>query len=323
MNAAALPLDRIGRGVATSVAIAAAGYLGFVVWAGGAEVAATMAAVGGVGIAAALALSLVNYGLRFLRWRLFLAALGHRLPPASSAVIYLSGFALTTTPGKAGELMRGVFLARHGVGFRATTAAFVGERLSDLVAVIAIALPGLALQPQGRPVAGLAIAAVAVLALVLSQGDRLRRIATAAGERSGRAMRAIGAIADLLVEVRRCHGAGPAAIATGLSLVAWAAEGLAFHLILGRLGLDIDLAAAMAIYALGLIAGALSLLPGGLGGTEAVMIALLVAGGVPEAQAVAATLTIRVTTLWFAVAIGVAAAGLGRGRLAPSAVEAA
>jgi len=53
--------------------------------------------------------------------------------------------------------------------------------------------------------------------------------------------------------------------------------------------------------------GALSFMPGGLGGDEAVMVGLLVWQGLDAADAVAATVIIRVTTLWFAVLLGVAA----------------
>lgn len=58
------------------------------------------------------------------------------------------------------------------------------------------------------------------------------------------------------------------------------------------------------IYAIAVLAGALSFLPGGLGGTEAVMGVLLVAFGADGATAVAITLLCRLATLWFAVALG-------------------
>jgi hypothetical protein len=46
---------------------------------------------------------------------------------------------------------------------------------------------------------------------------------------------------------------------------------------------------------------------GGLGGSEAAMILLLSACAAPSALAVSATLLIRLTTLWFAVFLGVVA----------------
>jgi uncharacterized protein (TIRG00374 family) len=70
------------------------------------------------------------------------------------------------------------------------------------------------------------------------------------------------------------------------------------------MGDPLPLALAMSIYATSMLAGALSFMPGGLGGAEAVMVALLVWQGMDTGTAVAATLIIRLTTLWFAVVIG-------------------
>jgi uncharacterized protein (TIRG00374 family) len=99
------------------------------------------------------------------------------------------------------------------------------------------------------------------------------------------------------------------AIATALSLVAWGAEAFAFHLMLDWLGLQVDVAFAVFVYAAAMLAGALSFLPGGLGGAEATMVSLLLWLGQPQAPAVAATVLIRLTTLWFAVVLGLLALG--------------
>jgi len=53
-----------------------------------------------------------------------------------------------------------------------------------------------------------------------------------------------------------------------------------------------------------MLAGAVSFMPGGLGGAEAAMTALLVTSNVDMPQAVAATVIIRLATLWFAVLLG-------------------
>jgi uncharacterized protein (TIRG00374 family) len=80
------------------------------------------------------------------------------------------------------------------------------------------------------------------------------------------------------------------------------------------MGLDAPLAFAVFVYAISMLAGALSFLPGGLGGAEIVMVSLLVWKGMGSADAIAATVLIRLSTLWFAVAIGVAALLALRGR---------
>src|SRR6478672_8618861 len=57
-----------------------------------------------------IALSILSYLARFLRWHRFLSALGHAVPFLRNLEIYLSGFALTLTPGKAGETVRSIYL---------------------------------------------------------------------------------------------------------------------------------------------------------------------------------------------------------------------
>jgi uncharacterized protein (TIRG00374 family) len=105
-----------------------------------------------------------------------------------------------------------------------------------------------------------------------------------------------------------------------LALAGWMAESLAFAWLLASLGADVSVPLALFIFTFGMLAGALAMLPGGLGGTEAVMVALLVTSGVDLATAIAATAIIRISTLWFAVGLGLLAApaalrSAGRGSL--------
>ena len=71
------------------------------------------------------------------------------------------------------------------------------------------------------------------------------------------------------------------------------------------MGAEISFAFAIFVYAIAMLAGALSFMPGGLGGAEAVMVSLLILKGMPSADAIAATILIRLATLWFAVGIGI------------------
>ena len=93
--------------------------------------------------------------------------------------------------------------------------------------------------------------------------------------------------------------------AGALGVVGWFAEGYAFHLLLVWMGAEIDLWLAVGIFIFATLAGGLTGAPGGLGGAEAAMVGLLARQGVPLEIAVPATLIIRVTTLWFAILIGV------------------
>ena len=106
---------------------------------------------------------------------------------------------------------------------------------------------------------------------------------------------------------RRCQRADLLIFATLMSVVAWGAEAIAFYWVLDWLGAEITLSFAIFVYALSMLVGALSFLPGGLGSAEAVMISLLVLKGMSTPDAIAATVFIRLATLWFAVLIGLVA----------------
>ena len=297
------------RGLAISVALSTVGYLGFSLWGGWHEVTAAIARVGWTGTAVMLGLSGLNYLIRFWRWQVYLSCLGHRVAWRPSLVIYLSGFALTTTPGKAGEAIRSLFLKPHGVGYGESMAAFFSERLSDLLAIVLLATLGLSRYPSAWPLLLAGGGAVAGLLLLLSHVQWLRRLEAKSQAGKGKAARVIHGVSVLLIAARQCHTPRVLTIATLLSLTAWMAEALAFHFMLDWLGLQVDFAFAVFVYAAAMLAGALSFLPGGLGGAEATMVSLLLWSGQPQAPAVAATVLIRLTTLWFAVALGLLALG--------------
>tara|TARA_R110002049_G_scaffold114921_1_gene266554 strand:+ start:4073 stop:5041 length:969 start_codon:yes stop_codon:yes gene_type:complete len=292
------------RALILSISVAMAGYLAISLWGGWEEVATAFMQVGIAGTALALALSLVNYGLRFLRWQLYLDRQGHTIPWPTSLRIYLSGFALTTTPGKTGEAFRGVLLKPHGVPYPATFAAFISERLSDLIAIVLLTLFGLAHYPQARGIVLVGMLGIMVALACLSSKTLLTTLHRYGTTRRGKLMRLLAQLSEVLLRARRCQRPALLVVTTLVSLVAWFAEALAFYWVLGWLGADVTLAFACFVYALAMLAGALSFLPGGLGSAEAVMVSLLVISGMTTPAAVAATIFIRLATLWFAVAIG-------------------
>lgn len=300
------------RALVLSIAAATVGYLAFSLWGGWGNMVAAFGRIGVVGTLVVLSLSLVNYGLRFARWQLYLSQLGHRVAWRPSLRIYLSGFALTTTPGKAGEAFRGVLLKQHGVPFSTTFAAFISERLSDLVAIVVLTLVGLAQYPPARGLVLAGVAGIVVLMICLSSPALLGRLDRWARGQGGRLAELILHTLDMLRDARRCHRPGLLAVASLISLVAWGAEALAFYWLLGWLEADVSLAFAIFVYALSMLAGALSFLPGGLGGAEAVMVSLLVLKGLTMPLAIAATVFIRLATLWFAVVLGLVALVLSR-----------
>ena len=307
-----LHLERRLRQVALIAALAVIAYLGLAGLSDASTMRDGLQRLGPGQWLALLGLSLLNYALRFLRWHGYLRALGARVGLGRDLLIYVAGFAFTVTPGKAGEVVRSVYLRAAGVPWSPGLAALAVERVLDLAAVMMLAALALrAFADQALPALLLVIGVAGGLLIVTRPGLAPRLVGWLPdGGRWGRLKEGSLAVLDharLLLAPKRLLGG------LGLGVVAWAAEAWGFYLLLGWLGVDAEWWQAMGIYAVSMLAGALSFLPGGLGGAEAAMVALLVAGGAVFGTAVLATVICRAVTLWFAVVLGIGAVfALGR-----------
>lgn len=254
-------------------------------------------------------LSLANYGLRFLRWELFLRRLGIRLGARDSAVLYFSAYLMVITPGKIGEVFKaGLLRERFGVPLARGLPVVVAERVYDFLGVLLLAAAGLTAWPG--PLVGLrsgllAAASVPVLlALFQVRPVRDRLVARVAARRQLARYRE--GLEGATESLGRLLGPRDAGWAVALSTAAWSAECVGMWLACQGLGLEVTFGQATFVYAAGTLVGSLSFLPGGLGGTEAAIVWLLGRLAVPDSAGAAAALVIRLFTLWLAVAVGLA-----------------
>jgi len=132
----------------------------------------------------------------------------------------------------------------------------------------------------------------------------LRATSLAFGLFGRRAPRLFARIRTAIRDTARLFTFGLFGLGLAAALLGWFAEVMAFHQLLVALGAAVTIQQAMFVFTFAMIAGTVAMLPGGLGGTEAVMLALLAALGVDLHTAVTATALIRLTTLWFAVGLG-------------------
>lgn len=297
---------KLGRTLALAAAAGALFYVGFAAYSGFHKVVDALEHYAWATAAGALTLAVINYLLRFLKWELYLRRLGVRIPIRDSFGIFLSGFSLTVTPGKIGEVLKSYLLREaHGVPMARTAPIVVAERLTDLIALALLALIGVG----GQKIAWVALGLVGVIVACVASERLTHAVIDLVG--------GLPVVGKLAPKLREFYGAtrvllapGPLVATTALSVAAWLCECVAFWLVLrGFAGSDAPLRLCTFIYATMTVAGALSFLPGGLGVQEIGMVKLLItqAHGVSEPMAAAATFITRLCTLWFAVVIGVIA----------------
>ena len=252
------------------------------------------------GLAAGACLAAVNYALRYLRWSMYLRALGIRAPTSVSVPVFVAGLALSITPGKVGELLKCVWLnQRTGTPVAASAPAVVMERLTDVISVALLGLTGVLLLPTAiaLTIGGLLLVGLAVGLLAASRyGEKALYLPVLRRWREPLAQSRDG--------LRRLMAPRMLAPAVALGFLAWAAEGLALWVIIRGLGGEVAIGVALPISAAAALLGAVTALPGGLVGFEGSMVALLGQAGLPAAIAALATLLTRLATLWLAVIVG-------------------
>jgi uncharacterized protein (TIRG00374 family) len=303
------------RGVVVITVMAIAVSALVVAWGDAPAVLAALGRFPPVLIVPVVLLTVWNYTLRWLRWNYYLRVLGVvGVGRLASTLVFLSGFAMGLTPGKSGELSKSYWLREIAGAERAplarTTPIVFAERLVDGIAMLLLATSGLVSFRFGV-VALLAVAALAACAVALIQARPLVHAGLGLLHRRPRTARVAGILGTVYDSARELLTWPRLALAVGVGIVSWGGECLALYLILLGLGAAPSLELAnQATFALaaGSLVGSASLLPGGLGAAESTVGGVLdQVAGQPRDVAAAATLLIRVCTLWFGVALGAAA----------------
>src|SRR5438477_5175272 len=258
-----------------------------------------------------LELTLFNYLCRFFKWQYYLKRLDVKLPWLKSLLIFISGLSMAITPGKVGELLKSYLLKRTtGEPISRTSPIIVAERLSDGLAMLLLASTGLVLYRFGWEVL-LVLLVVGLTGIMVIQNRRLSLAILSFGERLpvlariAHLMRTFYESSYTLLQWR------PLLLAVSIGFISWSGECAALYFVFTGLGIaagpDLFIKATFILSVASLI-GSASGLPGGLGTADGSMLGLTRLLVTTSATFVgAATLLIRLCTLWFGLGLGVIA----------------
>ena len=306
---------RVTRGIVVVALLAIAVSALVVAWGDAPAVLAALGRFPPLLVLPVVLLTVWNYALRWLRWNYYLRVLGVcGISRVNSALVFLSGFAMGLTPGKSGELTKSYWLRELAGPERAplarTTPIVFAERLVDGVAMLLLATSGLISFRFGAA-ALLGVAALACVAVGVIQARPLVQRLLDVLRRRPRTRRAGEVLETLYDSARELLTWPRLGLAVGIGVLSWGGECVALYVILLGLGAAPSLPLLnQATFALaaGSLVGSASLLPGGIGAAEGTVAAVLdLVAGQPRDVAAAATLLIRVCTLWFGVALGAVA----------------
>lgn len=273
-----------------------------------------------------LLFTLFNYALRFFKWDVYLRLIGATgVPKKDSLLIFLSGLAMAMTPGKVGELLKSYLLKQvRGTPISVSAPIVMAERLTDGVAMLVLASVGLVMFNYGTALlVGIALFVIAFL--FVFQNRALAGKIMGFGERLpvvSKVVHHIHAFYESSYELFRLPNL---LFGVGIGVVSWFGEVIALMLVL--MGLHIPFSFTLVVISAFVLSastliGSITLLPGGLGTTDASIAGMLqflvpaqLGIAMTESTAVAATLIIRFATLWFGVGIGLVALAFMQRRL--------
>ena len=263
-----------------------------------------------------LALTLLNYLLRFYKWDYYLRNISVRLKVKDSLAIFLSGLTMSVTPAKLGEVFKSYLLKRtNGTEVSRSVPVVFAERITDVLGLLILAAISFSAFQYGKEI--LIVVLVILLALIVIIKSRWicgRLI------RLTESVPLINKLSDSLrmayESTHTLFGFKNLIVATAISVISWGFECLAMYFVLEGFGISASVLLSTFVFSFSSLVGAVSMIPGGLLVAEGSFAGLLVLSGIPKGIAAGATIIIRFCTLWFGVVIGLITLFLIRKKIA-------
>jgi uncharacterized protein (TIRG00374 family) len=295
------------RVIAIFVACGAGLYLAATVWAGLDIVLVSLRRIGLPAMFSGALIVSLAYVVRFLRWRFLLRRFGHVIPDLHHFAVYVAGLALTPSPGKIGETLRSALLLPWGVTVEQSLAAFLVDRMSDVLGITL--LGAIAARIAGQPLPILeGVLVGAWLAAALFRTIMLRTGGSFLTWTSSRWQRRPLQLLTRVVETWAGLWEPSSVLVYALSAaVAYGIQALVFWWFARLAGIDIKVFSAIAMFTNATLFGAASMLPGGLGAMEAALVFQLDGAAPGAGVSVSVAIATRIVTLWCGVFVGLVA----------------
>ena len=241
----------------------------------------------------------------FTRWNLLLKNSNIHVPVKDNLKIYLSGFALSITPGKVGELIKSQLLKnKFGIPREKTAPIVLVEQLYNIIGIIGVSILGLWYFEFGAHIILIA-ASLLVIILILISSKRLFEKFLTLLSRIKFLSQYTSAFSNSYDVLRKSTRGWVVVYATILSIVFWLVEPVIAYFVLLSFGVNhIEFLSVITTYTSSIILGVASFLPLGIGVVEGSLAGFFTLQGVDVSVALTLVIFIRIFTRWIAVSVG-------------------
>ena len=252
----------------------------------------------------------IGYVLRYLRWRMILNNFQFSPSKNLESRLWLASFSFATTPGKVGELIRCYFLRKvFNIPLKYSLVSILLERFYDLFTVlfITITFSFLNLKEYIFNISlytfWLVFIAIIFLKVIRSNKPKiLKFIRLLLGKVF---FKKLGIPMDSeSINWKSFFYFKIVWKLFALSIFSWSLEGLAFYLILSKSNIPVNFLQASFMHTSAGLLGILTMIPGGIGSTEAITIAMFNYLEIPFEISFPITSLIRLMTIWYITVLG-------------------
>ena len=252
-----------------------------------------------------LLLAPLSWIIVFFRWHFLLKNSNIIIPKKENFKIYMTGFAMSVTPGKVGELIKSQFLkSKYGVSRKNTLPIIISEYFYHMVGVLVVSIIGVYYFEFSLYVIILTSALIITTLTIISSETFFKKFLNLISKRNF-LKKYVSAISDSHIILKKSTRGKIFIISSGLSIAFWLTEVLIVYFVFLSFNiLNFEFFKIAAIYTTSLILGMLSFLPMGVGVVEGSLAGFLNYEGIDISIALTLVILIRIFTRWYGVIVG-------------------
>lgn len=251
---------------------------------------------------ALLFLTTIGYFVRFIKWLYFLRKAGIYLNMRENLFVFFSGLSMIITPGKIGEIWKGWLIKEiNGEKLSRSVPVVIVDRITDVFGLVILAMLGVIYFERGIYLILLFILLLAGFTVAIKSKAISARIISLIERKAGKYTEDFKIVHETFVKLMEPSGIIRMSI---ISAIAWFFECLGLYLVIMGFRQSMNITQSTFIFSFASLAGAISMVPGGLGVAEATISGLLQFFGTSPTISVAISMLVRFGTLWYGAILG-------------------
>lgn len=229
---------------------------------------------------------------------------GKKLWAEENFLVWFSGLSMAATPGKIGELIKPYFLQKlYLIPAEKSTPIVVLERFTDVMGLLLLSCLGM-IHLLGTIKTIAVILSFVTAITVVMKSQRIHHILLKCVDQMPFTRKFRNKLEEFLNDSKASFSGINLLTGSVLSILSWGFEVVALYIAAALLDVRLDMTVAAFALAFSYLAGAISMVPGGVGITEGSMAGILLSSGIDRSIATVLTIVMRFCTLWFAVGLG-------------------